>query len=449
MHDPNVAGRDTALPPFAKLASTRASIAARVGASAMTSAVALALSTSLVAHAQPTPGDGLTQANVSVVDPTTVPFSDAMLGKLKVPAGFTISVFARNLANARWMQVAPNGDVYLSRPRQNDVVLLRDTNRDGVADEQKVVAQNLKLVHGLALHDGKLYMAADRKVLVSDVQRDGTLSMPQQLIDNLPDGGQHRYRTLAFGPDNMLYISAGSTCNECPESNPESATMIMSTPDGSARRVFAKGLRNTIGFGWNPRTGLMYGFDQGTDWRGDDQAPEELNQIVVNKDYGWPYCWADRRVDMSNQNDPPYISKMEFCPTTEPSKLTYTAHSSPIGFLFYTAGMFPSEYRNDAFVAMRGSWNRAQPSGYKVVRVRFDANGAPIGIEDFVTGWLLDPPPAPLDRPGAAATPAEQKEATRPARFGRIAGLAVAADGSLLIAEDENGVIYRVSYGAR
>ncbi|CAN5740024.1 sorbosone dehydrogenase family protein [soil metagenome] len=424
-----------------KCSSPRTRLAPSVKSTSLSLAVAAALyMLAEPATAQPAPGDGLTRAQVSVVDPTGVPFSTEMLGKLKAPPGFTVSVFAKDMANARWMQVMPNGDVYVARPRQNDIVLLRDTDKDGVADSQKVVLQNLKLAHGLTMLDNKIYIGADKKVLVTEVQSDGSLSDPKLLLDDLPDGGQHRHRTLAIGPDKMLYISAGSTCNECPDSNPESATMIRSNLDGSARTVYAKGLRNTIGFAWHPRTSLMYGFDQGTDWRGDDQAPEELNQILANKDYGWPYCWGDRQVDMSNQNDPPNTTKLDYCPMTEPAKLTYTAHSSPIGFLFYTGSMFPSEYRNDGFVAMRGSWNRADPSGYKIARVRFDANGAPVAIEDFVTGWLLPP----------NATPPVTNQPPRPARFGRVAGLAVAADGSLLIAEDENGVIYRVAYtGAR
>lgn len=129
--------------------------------------------------------------------------------------------------------------------------------------------------------------------------------------------------------------------------------------------------------------------------------------------------------------------------------LTYAAHAAPIGFTFYTAGQFPAEYRNDAFVAFRGSWNRAQPSGFRVVRVHFDSSGKPLATADFATGWLMATPPLSMVQPGATASAAEQAKARRPGQFGRLAGLAVAADGSLLVAEDQNGVIYRISHGGR
>lgn len=401
----------------------------------------------LGAHAQLPPGDGPVSATVNVTEATPVKFEDALLGQIKLPAGFRISVFAKDMANVRWLQPMPNGDVYVSRRDQGDVMLLRDTNRDGVADEKKIVAQNLKFAHGLAHRQGMLYIASDKKVLVADIQSDGTLSTPRVIIDDLPDAGQHPNRTLGFGPDGMLYITVGSTCNDCRESNPENATMLRAQPDGSARAVYAQGLRNTIGFGWHPVSQVLYGFDHGSDYRGDDTPPEELNALQANKHYGWPYCYADRKVDAQVFNDPPHTTKGDFCPTTEGPVLTQTAHSAPLGFAFYTGTQFPSEYRNDAFVALRGSWNRAQPSGFRVVRVRFDATGNPLRIEDFATGWLMPAPPPSSAQPGPAAPPAEQRKAQRPAQFGRLAGLAMAADGALLVAEDQNGVIYRISYG--
>ena len=399
-----------------------------------------------VAHAQLPPGDGPNVVTTVMVEPSPVKFEESMLARLKLPAGFKINVFAKDMQHVRWMQVATNGDVYVSRPKQSDVLLLRDTDRDGRMDAEKVVAQNIKNVHGLLLHDNQLFMASDKKVLVAGVQPDGTLGAPRVLVDDLPDGSQHPYRTLAYGADGYLYVTVGSQCNNCIETNPEAATVLRMRPDGSARSVYARGLRNTLGFAFNPVGGTLYGFDHGSDDRGDDIPPEELNAILPNKHYGWPFCWGDRQVDMKQQNDPENSTRADFCPTTEAPQLMTTAHSAPIGMVFYTANQFPAEFRNNAFVAMRGSWNRGQPSGYKVVRVRFDAAGKPQGIEDFITGWLMDAPPPNLLQPGAGPA-TEQSKAKRPAQFGRLAGLAVAADGSLLIAEDQNGVIYRVSYG--
>jgi len=362
---------------------------------------------------------------VAVLQPSPVPFSESLLRSLKLPAGFEISVFAQGLGNVRWMQVAANGDVYASLRAQGEVLLLRDTDGDGVADIRKTVAR-IARVHGLLLHAGKLYMVSDRALDVADVQSDGTLSTPRRLLNDLPEGGNHPRRTLGMGPDGWLYLSVGSTCNNCAEADPESATLLRLKPDGSGREVFARGLRNTMGFAWQPTTGQLYGFDHGSDMRGDDQPPEELNAIVQGKHYGWPWCLGARLPDPVQSQHPPGATKQVFCPSTEAPAATYTAHAAPIGFVFYTGTRFPKEYRGDGFVAMRGSWNRSKPSGYRVLRVRFGADGRPTGMEDFVTGWLMDGAP--------------------PTQFGRIAGLAVAADGALLIAEDQNGIVYRVRH---
>ena len=403
---------------------------------------------SATAMAQLPPGDGPVVVSTTMAEPSPVKFDESLLARLQVPAGFRIEVFAKDMQHVRWIQVAPNGDLYVSRPKQGDVLLLRDANRDGKMDSQTIVAQNIRNVHGLAWRDNKLYMASDKKVLVADVLADGKLATPRVIVDDLPDGSQHPYRTLAFGPDGMLYVTVGSQCNNCIETNFEAATILRMNQDGTARSVYSRGVRNTLGFAFSPTTQVLYGFDHGSDDRGEDTPPEELNAYLPNKDYGWPFCWGDKQVDMKQQNDPENSTKADFCPTTEAPLLTYTAHAAPIGFAFYTGNQFPADYRGSAFVAMRGSWNRGQPSGYKVLRVRFDAAGKPVGMEDFATGWLLDTPPANLQQPGAGPQ-SEQLKARRPAQFGRLAGIAVAADGALLIAEDQNGVIYRISHGSR
>ena len=438
----------------------------------------------LVATAQGLPpGDGPVTITGTALEPTPLPFRNEYLKRLKVPNGFTLKVFARNLGNARWMQVMPNGDVYLSRRSSGDVLLLRDKNKDGLVDGRATVAQNIKYAHGLATRNGLLYIYADKFVYTAKIRSDGTLETPRAIIADLPDSGQHTARTVAFGPDGMMYLSVGSTCNNCEESNPENATLVRAMPDGSGRSIYAKGLRHLVGFGWHPQTKQLWGMDHGSDWRGDDQPPEELNLVVQNAHYGWPYCYADKKVDRLAYFDPPNTTKLAFCPTTAPTTLTYTAHAAPIGFAFYsgnpaTTASFPLEYRRDAFAAMRGSWNRSAPSGYEVVRVKFDAAGQPTGIEPFVTGWLIPageasgavssspassspanatgstttsspatgatPSSDPASVGAVASTPSEREEAIRPAQFGRVAGVAVWTDGSLLIAEDQGGVIYRV-----
>ena len=269
------------------------------------------LGLSQAATAQPTDGKPV----VAVLQPSPVPFSEPLLRSLKLPAGFEMSVFAKNLGNVRWMQVAANGDVYASLRAQGEVMLLRDTDGDGVADMHRTVAR-IARVHGLLLHGGKLYMASDRALDVADVQSDGTLSAPRRLLSDLPEGGNHPRRTLGMGPDGWLYLSVGSTCNNCAEANPESATLLRLRPDDNQREVFARGLRNTMGFGWHPVTGQLYGFDHGSDMRGDDQPPEELNAILKGKHYGWPWCLGARVPDPVQTQNPPGTRKQTFCPTT-------------------------------------------------------------------------------------------------------------------------------------
>lgn len=358
----------------------------------------------------------------------TIPFEESILERLQLPEGFEINVFAQNLGNARWMAVMPDGFILLTRRMEGDVVALADQNGDGRSDsdEINVVASDLPYVHGITFNNGNVYLATDTKALVAPYAGSGNLGALSEIISDLPTGGQHPNRTLAFGPDGMLYITIGSTCNACDETDPESATIVRAQPDGSAREVFAVGLRNTIGFGWHPVSGEMWGMDHGSDWRGDDQPPEELNRLEFEGNYGWPWCFADQQVDLYIAVPPPGGGGREpYCEKTLAPALTYTAHSAPIGMIFYTADQFPAEYRNDAFVAMRGSWNRSEPSGYEIVRVHFGDDGQPTEFETFLSGFLIR----------------EQL-----ANFGRVAGLVVAPDGSLLLAEDTNGIIYRVSY---
>ncbi|HEV7610211.1 MAG TPA: YbhB/YbcL family Raf kinase inhibitor-like protein [Steroidobacteraceae bacterium] len=382
----------------------------------------IAMMRSQTARAQQ--GDGTDVAISTVVwKPAKVAADAAHIAHLKVPTGFTVKVFARDLENSRVIAVAPNGDVYVSRRDQGDVLLLKDRDSDGKADASPVAIAHRAGAHGLAIHDGKLYLITVKEIFVADVKPDGTLGDLALFLGDLPDGGQHGNRTIAFGPDGKLYISAGSTCNACNESNPESATILQVSPDGKSRAIFAGGLRNTIGFDWHPGTGELWGFDNGIDFLGNDQQPEELNHIVRGKQYGWPHVFG--RGDLNPQSTPPGgITKEQWREQSEPMTMGYTAHAAPMQLLFYRGGSFPKEYFGDAFVTFRGSWNRKPASGYEVVRVQF-TNGEPQSIEPFLTGFLSD---------GGRT------------HFARPMGLAQAKDGSLLVADDANGFIYRIAY---
>lgn len=367
--------------------------------------------------------DEATSAEIKgyVFRPALAPAFDANIAQLKVPQGFAINKFAGDLGKPRILAISSSGNVYASDREAGTVMMLKDQNGDGVSDAKSTVA-NIKQAHGLAIHGSKMYIAAVREVYVADINGDGTLGTPRMIISDLPDGGQHPNRTLAIGPDGLLYISVGSTCNSCPEPNKMNATMVRSNPDGTNKKVFAKGLRNTIGFGWHPQTSEFWGMDHGIDWLGDEEQVEELNLISENANYGWPYIHGEGKYNPSDrpEGDTTYsqYSKM----TTFPS-LTYQAHAAPMQMAFYTGNAFPAEYKNDAFIAMRGSWNRSVPAGYKVVRLRFE-NGKPARFEDFLTGFLIN---------------------NNKSHFGRLVGVAVHPDGSLLVSDDTNGVIYRIS----
>ncbi|WP_437630550.1 PQQ-dependent sugar dehydrogenase [Sorangium sp. So ce854] len=385
-------------------------------------------------------GGGYTPEDDNTFRPEERPFSDELLERLETEPGFTIGVFAKDVGNARMMELAPSGGVYVTRPTPGDVLLLRDTDDDGVGDEaMKAFAggEGFETLHGIALSaDGEaMYLATATTLYMAPINADGSLDAPSALITDLPDGGQHGKRTMRFTPDGAsLLFSVGSSCNACAETNPEHAAILVIDPSlgpqtQEERSVFASGLRNTIGFDWYPGTDELWGMDHGSDQRGNVVPPEELNRLVAGNDYGWPYVYSsgpgERGIDPI-MDDPPGTTKEAYAETTEPAELVYDAHSAPIDFRFYTGDQFPAEYRNDAFVAMRGSWNRYPPVGYKVVRVLFDEETRePKGFEDFVTGWLIED--------GRAV-------------FGRPAGLVQLPDGSLLVSDDTSGVIYRVAY---
>lgn len=370
-------------------------------------------------------GDGTdVSITTSVFKPNKVQPTSERLAQLKVPDGFSVEPFAQGLGNARIIAVSDKGFIYVSRRDEGDVLLLKDEDGDGKADGPPLKVASRAQTHGLAIKGDELYLATVKEVFVAPIQPDGRLGQLRMIVHDLPDAGQHANRVLAFGPDGMLYISVGSTCNACNETNAENATILRATPDGKSRTIFASGLRNTIGFDWNPETGELWGFDHGIDFLGDEVQPEELNKIEAGKQYGWPHVYGDGSGINPQSTPPGGISKEQWRDMSTPMVLGYTAHAAPMQLKFYTGTAFPADYAGDAFATMRGSWNRNPASGYEIVRVRFK-NGQPTGIEPFVTGFLTDGGKTHIARP---------------------VGLAIAKDGSLLMADDANGVIYRIAY---
>ena len=339
---------------------------------------------------------------------------------LRAPEGFGVDVFAIGVTGARMIAVADDGTVYVTRPEAGEVTMLRG-DATGPA-QPSLAAAGLPGVHGIAVRGRQMYLATAKAVFVADINDNGSLGDRRIIVSDLPDGGQHSRRTIGIGPDGMLYISVGSDCNACAEPDGEHATMLRAPLTGGTREVFAKGLRNTIGFDWDPKSHELWGMDNGIDFVGDNEPPEELNRLMEGSDYGWPFRFGNNLVN--RLFDRSKVSESEFEKPTVAPVLTYDAHSAPLAMLFYNGNQFPVAYRTSAFVALHGSWNRETPTGYKVMRIVF-RDGRPERFEDFLTGFLVD---------------------NNKAQIGRPAGLAVAKDGSLLVSDDSNGVIYRVSY---
>jgi glucose/arabinose dehydrogenase len=281
----------------------------------------------------------------------------------------------------------------------------------------------LNAPHGIAFHNGKLYLAGVDGVYRYDWDEANLRATnPQRIVDLSGTGGGHMTKTLIFW-DGKMYVSSGSTCNVCKEKDPRRAVVMQFNEDGSGMKVFAHGLRNAVGMTISPATKTIWVSDNGRDWLGDDLPPDEIYDLGQNGgDFGWPWCYGDRVPDLKFSKDSP-----QHCSDVVLPKVNLQAHSAPLGLAFYDSDKFPAEYRGDLFVAFHGSWNRSVPTGFKVVRIHF-AEGQKPQVEDFVTGWM---------KPNAS-------RASRP--LGRPVGVAVGPDGALYISDDTNGAIYRVTY---
>jgi glucose/arabinose dehydrogenase len=337
-----------------------------------------------------------------------------------VPPGFRTNVFASNLDDPRNMILASNGDVLLAESGEGKVLVLRDTNHDGVSDQQFTLVQGLSYPYGLALRGDALYIGNDNAV-VRVPYRAGQTSSPvaPQRVVALPSGG-HSTRNVAFNRDgSKMYVAIGSESNVGREGPPRAAVMEYNA-DGSGARVYAYGLRNPIGLAWNAQTNALWTSVNERDGLGDDLVPDYITELRAGGFYGWPYAYIGANEEPRRAGERRDLVAKSIVPS-----VLIQAHSAPIAVVFYNGAMFPPEYRGNAFVALHGSWNREKRTGYKVIRVAFKDGKPAGGYDDFATGWMTD----------------ENARAVS----GRPAGLLVLADGSLLISDDGAGVIYRVS----
>jgi glucose/arabinose dehydrogenase len=345
---------------------------------------------------------------------------------LKLPPGFTLSVFAKDLQGARVLALDGAGTLLVSLTAEGRVVALPDKDGDGVADKAVTVLAGLEKPHGLAFYGEKrnrLYIAETTHVDAYDYdEKIFTASKPKKIAD-LPKGDRHYTRSLLFLPapeGNRLLISVGSSCDVCVEQDRRYAKVLAVNADGGDPKPFASGLRNAMFMALHPRTGQVWATEMGRDLLGDDLPPDELNIIQEGKDYGWPYCYGKR---VHDKNFDPAGAKKDFCLGTEPSYIDLPAHSAPLGLAFVPTEGWPQDYQNNLLVAYHGSWNRTVPTGYKIVRVKLDAAGKFLGVEDFITGWL--------SKEGQA--------------IGRPVDILVAPGGVMYISDDKAGVVYRVA----
>ncbi|MFL5562786.1 MAG: PQQ-dependent sugar dehydrogenase [Gemmatimonadaceae bacterium] len=336
-------------------------------------------------------------------------------GKLEAPQGLEVDYFARNLGGVRFMVLGPDGAVYASRPGAGQIVRLADTNGDGVADDITTVLSGLNEPHGMAFFRGAFYVGETDALKRFALGADGRPAGAGTTITTYPGNSGHSTRTVIVGPDSMLYVSVGSSCNICEGDIPKRAVVLQVQPATGNARPYSVGLRNAVGLAVNPETKAIWVTTHERDNLGDDRPPEEIDILKDGGDYGWPYCWGDR------QPNPEY-SKAGRCDATIPPALMMQAHSAPLGITFLKgATQLPAAYQGDALVAFHGSWNRSVPTGAKVVRIRI-ADGKPVSYEDFVRGWQ--------DASGH--------------RWGRPADVLVNKDGSVLISDDTGNAIYRV-----
>lgn len=352
---------------------------------------------------------------------------------LNVPPGFQVNIFAQKLNKPRWLALTPEGDVLVTETPDNRITRLRDTNGDGVADSFFTFAEaqnGLDAPFGMAFKDGYFFLGNQNMVRRYSYQpQQESLKGTGEKIADLPGGGynQHWTRNVITSPDQQkLYVSIGSRSNVDSEPLPRASIQEMNL-DGSQQKTFAYGLRNPVGMDFHPITKKLYSTINERDGLGDNLVPDYLTQVQESGFYGWPYTYfrpdlLDPRQSQNGKSNNPQLAAK-----TKSPDVLFTSHSAALGLKFYRGKTFPEKYRSGAFVAFRGSWNRDQGTGYKIVFVPFNEQNRPKGYyEDFLTGFLLAP--------------------QVPKTWGRPVGLLNLPDGSLLFTEEPNGRIYRIQY---
>jgi glucose/arabinose dehydrogenase len=339
------------------------------------------------------------------------------LNEIKLPQGFEISVYA-NVPNARSMTLSPKGTLFVGTRKEGKIYAVPSQNTDSGAKKIITIGQALSMPNGVAFRNGALYVAEINRILRYDDIESHLSNPPKPAIvyDKFPRDRSHGWKFIAFGPDGMLYVPVGAPCNICEPDGNRYALITRMKTDGGAPEVFARGVRNTVGFDWHPATKELWFTDNGRDRMGDDVPPDELNHAPKKGlDFGYPYCHG------GDIPDPEYGKKHSCNEFIAPAQ-KLAPHVAALGMRFYTGSLFPGEYRNQIFIAEHGSWNRSTPIGYRVSLVQL-SNNRPVSYKVFAEGWLKN---------GRA--------------WGRPVDVLIMPDGALLVSDDEAGAIYRISY---
>ena len=341
------------------------------------------------------------------------------LDKIKLPPGFKISVYAE-VPNARSMALSPAGIIYVGNRDGNKVYAVVDENKDGKADKVYTVASGLNMPNGVAFKDGSLYIATVSAIVKLDSIESRLSDPPKPVVvyGKYPSDDSHGWKFIAFGPDGKLYVPVGAPCNICESGNPVYASITSINADGTGMEIYAKGIRNTVGFAWHPLTKQLWFTDNGRDNLGNDMPADELNSAPQSgMHFGYPYC---HQGDIS---DPEFGVGKKCSDYTAPVQ-NLGPHVAALGMRFYTGDQFPSAYKNQIFIAEHGSWNRNDPIGYRVMLVKLDSTGKALSYSNFAEGWL---------QPGGKV-------------LGRPVDVQVMPDGALLVSDDYAGVVYRITY---
>ena len=352
-----------------------------------------------------------------VCQPTMFP-GDPRIDDINLPPGFHLSIFAENVTNARGMSLGPDGTVYVGSRSEGKVYALPDRDRNGKADTVCRIASGLNMPAGVAWHDGDLFISSISKIVKLPTIAENLLHPPVAvtIYDQYPDKEHHGWKYIDFGPDGKLYVPVGAPCNICMSEDSVFASMTRMNADGSGMEIIAHGIRNSVGFDWDPRDSSLWFTDNGRDMLGDDVPNDELDHLTsIGQHFGYPFCHQGNVLD-------PEFGKGKDCADYVPPAALLGPHVAALGMKFYRGNMFPEKYRNAIFIAEHGSWNRSTPIGYRVA-VAWPQSDGTATTEIFADGWL-----------------------TGNSAWGRPVALLELPDGSLLLSDDTADMIYRITY---